>query len=174
MNCEPLEELAQLHEEVERKARALARRHVDRLECRRGCSQCCVDDLTVFEIEAERIRRHHRSLLASARPHSPGRCAFLDQDGACRVYDDRPYVCRTQGLPLRWFEDDDRGRTVELRDICPLNDRPDAPLGGLSDEDCWTIGPFEQRLAELQQQYEGALRRVRLRNLFDVTPKVAD
>jgi hypothetical protein len=129
--------------------------------------------LTVFEVEAERIRQHHRSLLSSASPHSPGRCAFLDEDGACRVYDDRPYVCRTQGLPLRWFEDDDRGRTVELRDICPLNDRPDEPLAELSDEACWTIGPFEQRLAELQKGYDGSLRRVRLRDLFDVAPKVA-
>src|SRR5262245_46152814 len=95
-------ELRALHDEVDARAAALAQRHAGRLRCGRGCSACCVDELTVFEVEAERIRRAHTDLLVSGEPHAAGACAFLDAHGACRIYADRPYVCRTQGLPLRW------------------------------------------------------------------------
>jgi Fe-S-cluster containining protein len=163
-----LSELERLHESVDRQASALERRHAARLECGRGCNQCCADDLTVFEVEAERIRRDHRQLLVGGDPHPEGSCAFLDDDGACRVYQSRPYVCRTQGLPLRWMETDIEGRRTEYRDICPLNERPEDPLEALGEHDCWTIGPTESSLAQLQTEFGGGLRRVRLRDLFSV------
>jgi hypothetical protein len=156
-----------LHDEVDRDAAALARRHADRLQCRIGCSGCCVDGLTVFEIETERIRREHGELLRDGLPHPAGACAFLNDQGACRIYDDRPYVCRTQGLPLRWIEDGSDGEPVEYRDICPLNES-DEPLESIDADDCWTLGPVEGRLAELQRASAGGEpRRVALRDLFE-------
>jgi len=161
-----LGDLEALHAEVEERARALAARHGDRLHCARGCSACCVDDLTVFEIEAERIRRRHGELLERGMPHAAGACAFLDDAGACRVYADRPYVCRTQGLPLRWWTEDDAGEPVENRDICPLN-AVGPPIESLPDDACWLIGPFEDRLRRLQERLDGGrARRVPLRSLF--------
>ena len=150
--------------------RPLDRRHADRLRCGRGCSDCCVDGITVFEVEAERIRERHGDLLARGAPHPAGRCAFLDGEGACRIYPDRPYVCRTQGYPLRWIEepdeDDPEVPVVERRDICPLNET-DEPITELPAEECWTLGPHEARLASLQHARDGgALRRVALRDLF--------
>jgi hypothetical protein len=161
-----LEALTRLYADVDAEARRLFERHHGRLQCRNGCSGCCVDDLTVFALEAEHIRRRHSVLLESGDPHPAGQCAFLDERASCRIYADRPYVCRTQGLPLRWIEDRPDGARVELRDICPLNDAGE-PIGGLPDEACWTIGPFEGRLARLQAALDGgALRRVALRSLF--------
>jgi hypothetical protein len=94
----------------------------------------------------------------------------LDGQGACRVYSRRPYVCRTQGLPLRWFAEDDSGSMVEYRDICPLNDDPGAPVEELQHCDCWSIGPFEQRLATLQREFAaGEMGRIELRSLFGHT-----
>jgi uncharacterized protein len=163
-----MKQLEALHREVDRRAGALAEKHAARLACRKGCSGCCVDDLTCFEVEAENIRRHHAELLEHGVPHAPGRCAFLDEHGACRIYAQRPYVCRTQGLPLRWEDEDDGGEPVEYRDICPLNDEGDAdPIEALPPEDCWTIGPVEAALQRLQHALDGgALKRVRLRDLF--------
>lgn len=159
--------LLAIHRVVDQMVAELTEVHRDRLKCARGCSACCVDDLTVFEVEAERIRDRHGRWLATATPHDPGACAFLDDKGACRVYADRPYVCRTQGLPLRWLADDeDTGEIVEQRDICPLNEEGD-PLEALSEEECWTLGGVEERLARLQASHDGgALRRVALRDLF--------
>lgn len=116
----------------------------------------------MFEVEAERIRTRHAELLATGEPHARGACAFLDAEGACRVYADRPYVCRTQGLPLRWI---DQARGVELRDICPLNEAGEA-LETLPESACWTLGETEARLAESQRDFGRAGERVALRALF--------
>jgi hypothetical protein len=148
-----------LHEDVDRRAAALAVKHAAQMACARGCSGCCVDDLTVFEVEAERIRRGAAALLVSGTPHPPGRCAFLGSEGECRIYALRPYVCRTQGLPLRWLDDDAQ---VEYRDICELND--EIPVETLQPEECWTLGEVEERLARLQP--DG--KRVPLRGLFSM------
>lgn len=139
--------------------------HAERLNCKKGCSACCVDGLTVFEIEAENIRQNHAELLKNDEPHKRGMCVFLNAEGACRIYEDRPYVCRTQGLPLRWF-DEIEDQLVELRDICPLNEAGE-PVEILPEEECWTIGEFEAKLAELQKEFgRGTLNRVKLRKLF--------
>jgi len=82
--------LLRLHDEIDRRAAEVAEKNRDRLNCRRGCCDCCVDDLTVFEIEAARIIRAHGELLQVGSPHPPGACAFLDAEGACRIYADRP------------------------------------------------------------------------------------
>jgi len=160
------EELSELYQEVDRQTRELAAQHADRLQCRSGCCCCCVDEITVFEVEAENIRRHYTEFLARHTPYPPGACTFLDDAGACRIYVHRPYVCRTQGLPLRWIDELPDGAPAELRDICPLNENDD-PIESLPSASCWTIGPFEGRLAALQSELDGGqLRRVLLRSLF--------
>jgi Fe-S-cluster containining protein len=158
--------LRKIHEQIDVQANEIALHHSQRLHCEQGCQACCVDDLTVFPVEAERIRSSHEALLRDGAPHPPGACAFLDHDGGCRIYADRPYVCRTQGLPLRWFEEDDSGEICERRDICPLN--ADGPaLEELREEVCWLIGPVESELAKLQAESRNPHEdRIALRALF--------
>lgn len=164
-----IDSLRSFRQEVDRKTADLASLHAVRLQCRAGCSQCCIDDLSVHEVEADVIRRAYADLLETGVPHAEGACAFLDEDQCCRVYPDRPYICRTQGLPLRWFEagpDTGDAGPVELRDICPLNLTGD-PIESLPDEACWLLGPFEERLGEIAERFEGGSgERVRLRDLF--------
>jgi len=163
-------EIVALHAEVDAASSTLAVRLGPRLRCGRGCAPCCVDGLTVFEVEAERIRSAHADLLGGGSPHEPGACAFLDELGACRIYASRPYVCRTQGLPLRWIDEAEDGTPCELRDICPLNEPGEPPIVALAQADCWTLGPFESRLAALQQKCcGGCMERVALRSLFAPT-----
>ena len=167
VDWEPLlDDLARLYEEVDRGVQQLSTLHATRLVCRKGCHDCCVEGVTVFEVEAENIRRRHAEFLVEASPHPEGACAFLDPAGACRIYEHRPYVCRTQGLPLRWVEQLPDGAPVEMRDICPLNDRGE-PVETLPAQECWTIGYFEDRLARLQIAADGGeLRRIALRAMF--------
>jgi len=164
-----IERLGELHREVDALASQLAARHGGRLSCRRGCSGCCQDNLSLLPIEAARIRMYHARLLEQGRPHDPGVCAFLDNDGACRIYEQRPYVCRTQGLPLRWFEEDDDSWAREFRDVCQLSlQRVDLEL--LPEHGLWLIGPFEIRLTSLQAEFGGAkMQRVHMRTLFRST-----
>lgn len=97
-------------------------KHKTQMECKKGCSKCCQTDISVFDIEAERIREWF-SQLESAEgerlkelwktPHQEGYCAFLYQD-QCTVYEARPLICRTQGLPLYVASEN-------VLDYCPLN-----------------------------------------------------
>ncbi len=159
-----------LHGVVEELVAPIVTAHGPRLVCRTGCRACCSDGLEVFEIEAAVIERHHADLLAEGTANEDGGCAFLDERGACRVYEHRPYVCRTQGLPLRWLEregeGEGEGEPVEIRDVCPLN--ADGPaIETLDASACWTVGPFEARLATRQASIDGTQgRRVPLRSLF--------
>jgi uncharacterized protein len=172
--------LRQFHADVEHIAGKLHLVHIARTQCQRGCSSCCSDDLNVFSIESDAIKLAYGSLLMLGVPHAIGACAFLAEDGACRIYAHRPYVCRTQGLPLRWLEalepvlanadPTEVQFTRELRDICPLNE-PGIPIEELAAEDCWTLGPSEERLTELQLAHSaGAAPRIALRSLFCQPP----
>lgn len=146
--------LSSFHNRVDAEAARLSRLHGDRLVCRRGCSMCCVDDITVSGVEADLIRSHHAQLLRHGQPGPPGQCAFLDTEGACRIYAQRPYVCRSQGVPFRWIGTDDDGQPAEFRDICPLNAEGD-PIEELPESACWTIGWAEAALAQLQADVDG-------------------
>ena len=169
--------LIALRTELDAEILSLSKR-LPNLTCHRGCHDCCDDDLTVFEIEAELCRRHHAELLAHGIPGPKGRCAFLGSSRECRIYPDRPYVCRTQGLPLRWYEETEAGEILEEHATCPQNsidsENPTAlelhtkvHLPTLPESDFWLIGPYEERLSEIQgkldhEQYS----RVSLRSLF--------
>lgn len=166
-SLEVLRDLLDLHEEIDIEADALAKIHSERLQCRRGCTACCLDGLTLTRVEAERIRRAHPELLQKGEPHPVGGCAFLDEQGGCRVYRDRPYVCRSQGLPLRIIMENEAGEIEERRDICPLNLEGGPPLESLDEDDCWLVGPFELRLGQLDDRLVGADReRIAMRDLF--------
>jgi hypothetical protein len=162
-----LEALRDLHLEIDREAKRIAESLRDRLHCGRGCASCCVDDLSVTAVEAERIRVAHPELLFTGSPGPPGGCAFLAPDGSCRIYEDRPLVCRTQGLPLRVFHEDDDGEVTERRDICPLNHQDGAPIANLEESDCWLVGPHELRLLAIDEAFAGPEAvRIPLRSLF--------
>lgn len=88
------------------------------LTCQPGCSSCCQVWLSVCDVEHAQLRTALRALPQARRAElaargrrelareqsgaSPARCAFLDADGRCAVYEHRPLVCRTQGLALRY------------------------------------------------------------------------
>ncbi len=164
----PLEALRALHDEIDREAARLEEIHRGRLQCGRGCSACCLDGLTVRAVEAERIRTAHPVLLREGRPGPVGACAFLDADGSCRIYADRPSVCRSQGLPLRILFETEEGEIDERRDVCALNLEGGPPLEALDDEACWLVGPFELRLEAIDEAFGGEdAPRVALRSLFE-------
>jgi hypothetical protein len=81
-------------------------RHGDDMACGTGCSDCCHVRLTITRVEAGAIRdlvsrwpRERRTDLANTGPTS--HCAALDADGRCKIYDARPLVCRSHGVPIR-------------------------------------------------------------------------
>jgi Fe-S-cluster containining protein len=92
-------------------ARVEARHGAD-LSCAVGCTMCCHTRLTVTGIEAAVLRQAIAAMSDQARaalvdnarqpvdPDEP-RCAALAADGRCLVYEARPLVCRSHGVPIR-------------------------------------------------------------------------
>lgn len=103
------------------------------MQCRKGCDLCCHVDLSVFGVEAEKILMWFNCLSDNERIRLRGLwkkrqlegasyggfkqlpCPFL-YDGACTIYEARPLICRTHGVPLKRME----GERQEV-DCCSLN-----------------------------------------------------
>lgn len=83
--------------------------HSNDLACSSGCNDCCHVRLTVTSVEAHIISDFwlqlptavKDNLEARARDKSDGLCVALGDDGRCTIYEARPLVCRSHGLPLR-------------------------------------------------------------------------
>jgi hypothetical protein len=78
-------------------------RHGDDMQCQTGCSDCCHVRLSITRVEAEAIRVHVESRPVVPNPR-PDVCAALDDRGRCQIYDARPVVCRSHGVPIRMRE----------------------------------------------------------------------
>lgn len=82
--------------------------------CHKGCSACCHTEVSVTPDEAELLAKRvqegitidtqklyvQKQVIESKEsfyvlPYSQRGCVFLGDEGECRVYDDRPSVCRT-------------------------------------------------------------------------------
>jgi len=133
-----------------------------RLRCQKGCCACCLDDLCVTPAEARVIQDNCADVLQEA-PHNVGACAFLDAEGACRIYPYRPYICRTHGLPLRWIDEDENGEDIEERDVCELNE---LELAELPREACFTLGVPELQLEKMNEITFAGKTRIALRSMF--------
>lgn len=110
--------LLQLREKVDAFMKRVAAANPESISCGPGCHDCCKVDLSVFPVEAEPMAAQLARLNAGVRTAISDRittgqhCALLVDD-RCAVYEQRPLICRSQGLPLLL---EDRSLTV-----CPEN-----------------------------------------------------
>ncbi|HEY6838014.1 MAG TPA: YkgJ family cysteine cluster protein [Geobacteraceae bacterium] len=93
------------------------------IACRPGCISCC-RHLSLFPVEAVAVAYALRELspAQAARIHEKAQhaspddpCPLLDDD-LCLLYDARPLICRTHGLPIMTCEGD-----KQHVDFCPMN-----------------------------------------------------
>ena len=112
---------------VDRFCRDVETNYGSAVSCRKGCDMCC-RHLSLFPVEAVFIRFTMEnvdepiSTLIHKNAHDriedpDGPCPLLDK-GACLLYQARPIICRTHGLPV--LVEGDGGLRV---DHCPLNFR---------------------------------------------------
>ncbi len=124
----------------------------DAITCREGCDGCC-RHFSVFPVEAvfialavgrlpEERQRFFRSRVESLKD---GDICPLLLDGSCAVYDHRPIICRTHGLPILIRE----GEKVRV-DFCPKNFRRTETLNGDTVID---LDRLNQTLAAINQVF---------------------
>lgn len=128
--------LVQLRRKVDAHFDAAVARTPSAFACRAGCDACCHQRFGVFAIEAEPLRRalarlaretpelrsriREQAREQAENPAAPDRCPLL-VDGRCAVYDERPLICRSHGLPIAVADPAPR------IDHCPLNFTDQAP-----------------------------------------------
>ena len=116
----------QLQKKVDAQFQHLFQKHRQSMSCASGCHMCCLPNLTISRIEADAI--HHYLMgdeilrnsvleLEQQNPHQSTRCTFLDVKGQCTIYDARPLVCRSHGIPHMI----QINRKKEGLDACELN-----------------------------------------------------
>ncbi len=103
--------------------------HAPQLLCRRGCCDCCKQDLHLLPLEFHFIRQGLTDRFAKAfnhhrrRPDIHQHSCLLLGNGDCQLYEHRPIICRSHGLPLLITQDDQT-----WRDCCPKNFPTQPPL----------------------------------------------
>ena len=116
----------QLQKKVDTQFQLLFQKHQSQMKCSQGCHGCCLPNLTVSRIEADAIHHHLKqdegSLqtileLETQNIYQNTRCTFLNQEGQCSIYEARPLVCRSHGVPHMV----QISRKQEGLDACELN-----------------------------------------------------
>ncbi len=128
-----LENYYQMVERVDALCRDIQEMLSGQITCSEGCSSCCTA-ITLFPVEAAALNaalealpveeqeaiRHHVAAHAGGE-----RCPLLE-DHRCLLYDARPIICRTHGLPIIYTEGNER-----KVDCCPLNlSEAEQPVSG--------------------------------------------
>jgi uncharacterized protein len=128
------------------------------IACGRGCDGCC-RHISLFPVEAV-------SLYAALRRLSPSRIELMRErartadtagpcpllaDGLCLLYDARPLICRTHGMPLLVH----RGAERSV-DFCPLNFKGIGTLHGASVID---LDRINETLVAINALFLGSMKR---------------
>ena len=131
-----------------------AAHHLDRLQCQPGCSECC-KPFSVLAVEADAMQRALATLapairtrLAQSTSPATEQCPFL-QDNLCLIYQQRPLICRSQGLAIAYIDHDRQAIEVSA---CPVNfpAEEDYPF---TEQDLFFMDSFNERLAAINHDF---------------------
>ncbi len=140
----------------------ISERFKKKLKCRPGCIECCMN-FSVLPMEAAFIAEKIKE-LSPAQTDDDTNCPFL-LENQCSIYNIRPIICRTQGLPIAYINE--ASSSIEVS-ACLINFADDYQF---SQEDLLFMDRLNHRLAELNLEYCNAAgrdpqKRVLLADLF--------
>lgn len=94
-----------LLQEIDKHVANLEDAHSKHMKCKNGCDLCCID-FSIFPIEFHYIFNNIKNDNAVLEAHSKkDACTFL-KNHSCTIYQYRPIMCRTHGLPLIYANDE--------------------------------------------------------------------
>lgn len=157
----------QLVQEVTSMGRELEEQHRKHMACKSGCDLCCMD-YSILPVEFYAIRDKLRKASVHAADinlnHTePETCIFL-KNHLCTIYQQRPLICRTHGLPLLFVNDDDEW---ELS-ACDLNFTK-FDIGRFTEKNTFPQDKFNSKLFMLNKQFVSDFKEVK-HGEFDLIP----
>jgi uncharacterized protein len=135
---------------VKNSSAELSNKYQSSITCKPGCHSCCLPKVTISKIEKTIINEYiqktpkiriHLQRLEKENPHQSTRCRMLDKEGLCGIYDVRPLICRTHGLPILFQE-----KEQWFADVCSLNFM-DYSIENLEQDDFILVDILNQHLA---------------------------
>lgn len=149
----PFRNLDALYDKVQVHSDRVMDAYAGKFKCRKGCSDCCSSDRSVSAVEYANAARvlaelpeKKRTRLQAQKP-SKKRCSML-LDGVCSIYEARPLICRSHGLPLVL----ERSKGRQMVDVCPLN-FTDGSLAKVPPEDLLAQGTVDSILVAVNALY---------------------
>lgn len=140
----------ELMREVDAAGQALEGLHRQHLRCRPGCSGCCTLS-SVLPLEAAALHLAIAGLDGKLkkliREQQPGEFCPLLVDSRCAIYQSRPLICRTHGLPIAYV--DYERQTIDVS-VCPLNFTADYEFAR---HELLFIDTFNVSLAQFNGEY---------------------
>jgi uncharacterized protein len=114
----PFQSYHTLTKDIDALSLSLEKTHAKHLNCKKGCDLCCMA-ISVFPIEYYAIKAELEKLKLPSLPipKDNAQCRFL-VDHSCSIYQSRPVICRTHGLPLVYMSMDTDEYELSL---CELN-----------------------------------------------------
>jgi Fe-S-cluster containining protein len=145
-----LQKYCDLVSRVDREIKKMAELHGTRLRCEPGCSRCCTIS-SVLPLEAALLRqavgRLDDHVKKEMQAQTGGSSCPLLVDRLCVVYQSRPLICRTHGLPIAYV--DYERQAIEVS-ACPLNFADDYDF---DQQELFFIDPFNGELGRLNEEY---------------------
>ena len=141
-----LRNLIQLRERLDSHSARVTAVHAKHFACRQGCSGCCQTERTVNDLEFAALTEGFEALEPATQErlsNNPGSGCPLLLDDTCALYEERPLICRSHGLPI----------ILENRlDVCPLNFE-DMSLKELPETDLLSVDTITTILAVSNMLY---------------------
>ena len=98
-------EYFQLRDQIDQLTGKLSSLHQNQMQCKKGCDLCCMN-YNIFPIEFHAIKEQlKKQAVVNSRVANENECVFLI-DHECQIYENRPVICRTHGLPLLFMNDE--------------------------------------------------------------------
>lgn len=97
----------ELRKQVDTLVDELSKTHQNHMKCKKGCDMCCMD-YSIFPIEFYFILNELKTKsveFTNGKKSKENICVFL-RNQVCTVYEQRPFICRTHGLPLLYMSED--------------------------------------------------------------------
>jgi Fe-S-cluster containining protein len=148
-----LANLKALHAKIDAFFERVQYEHREHMQCRSGCSLCCQQSLSLFPVEMQSVVARVEELPEDAQDriryrlaHPTPSCPLLEED-RCVIYEARPTICRSHGLPIEVSSDDGR----KSRSSCPLNFAGVLPLHRVRDGNVLDIDRLNKMLVLVNQ-----------------------